>query len=265
MSFQFCSFTMNQSYCRKGLKKHNVIIDNEEDKSLRVTTILPQNELFIVHMKLSSDVKSKPTLRIGETSGKIEIDLEKCQKGRWTNIGTPLDQHLWFGDRQDLPEIYRDWSIAEMRDITHNTKYIVLSRPESCHMVVAPGQHVMFATMVENTEMVRSYTPVTNLDKDDPEGSLVFLIKIYPDGVLTSWLSTLGIGDHVRLSNSAGSFCMADIPESGQVMLLAAGTGITPFISIIKTLSSHKHKPTVRLLTFDRTPKDIIWRDEVIP
>ena len=246
------------------MKKYNVIVDNEEDRSLKVTTILPQNEIFIVHLKLSSDVKSKPILRIRETSGKIEIDLEKCQKGRWTNIGSPLDQNLWFGDRKDMPETFRHWSIAEMRDITHNTKLIVLSSPESCHMKVGPGQHVMFSTMVENTEMVRSYTPVTHLDREDPEGSLVFLIKIYPDGVLTSWLSTLSVGDHVRVSNTAGSFSMGDIPQSGQVILLAAGTGITPFISIIKTLSNNKVRPTVKLVTFDRTPKDIIWKDEVI-
>ena len=253
------------STCRKGLKKHNVILDQDE-KTVKVTTMLPQNETFIVHLQLQSDVRPTKTIRIGETSGKIEIDFLKCSAGRWQTIGTPLDQHCWFGDRKDVTDSYRDWRVVESRDVTHNTRYIVLQRPETCVMSVGPGHHVMIRAELENTEIVRPYTPVSSLDTDHApdDGRLEFLIKMYPDGALTgSYLSRLGVGDSVRVSDCHGSFSMTQVPDHGHVTLLSAGTGITPMLTIMSTLSHQNQRPAVKLVTFDKTPADIIWRDEV--
>ena len=76
-----------------------MIIENEES-GFKVTVFLPQQEVFIVHMKLANPVNSKFKMRVGEMSGKIEIDLEKSIKQRWQSIGNPLEKHLWFGQRK---------------------------------------------------------------------------------------------------------------------------------------------------------------------
>ena len=150
-----------------------MIIDNEENY-FKVTLVLPLNEVFIVHVKLLNLVKNNCKLRIGAASGKIEIDLEKLEKKRWMNIGTPLDQHLYFGDRRDHVDIYRMWTVSDTCHVTHNTKYIVMSPPDTCHFHVAPGHHVQFRTTVEDTEIVRSYTPVVPLD-NAADNNLYFL------------------------------------------------------------------------------------------
>ena len=58
---------------------------------------------------------------------------------------------------------------------------------------------------------------------------------------------------------------MSQIPSStdSEVYLLAAGTGITPMLSILHALKTVKQKPKLRLFTFDRTIKDIIWKDQI--
>merc|ERR1719499_2349361 len=134
-------------------------------------------------MKLLHLVKNSCKLRIVGSGGKIEIDLEKIEKKRWLNIGTPLDKHLYFGDRKDHVDSYRMWTVADMCNVTHNSKYIVLSPPDTCHFHVAPGHHVQFRTTVEDTEIVRSYTPVIPLDTP-ADNNLHFLIKIYSDGAM---------------------------------------------------------------------------------
>ena len=55
---------------------------------------------------------------------------------------------------------------------------------------------------------------------------------------------------------------MSDI-NCDNVCLLAAGTGITPMLSILPSLATLGKKKTVRLVTFDRSPKDIIWKTQV--
>ena len=165
---------------------------------------------------------------------------------------------------QDLVEIYREWTVSDTCHVTHNTKHIVLSPPWTCHQVVGPGHHVQWRTSRENTEIVRSYTPVNILDCDG-DGNLHFLIKIYSDGALTPYVGSLSVGDKVNISDTSGTFSMSQIPSSpdAEVYLLAAGTGITPMLSILHALKTFKQKPKLRLFTFDRTIKDIIWKDQI--
>ena len=76
-----------------------MIVDNTQD-SLRITTYLPGKEAFVFHMRLHMTVESSSTLRVGSSSGKVEIDLLKCKKQKWQGLGAPLDNHLWFGAAQ---------------------------------------------------------------------------------------------------------------------------------------------------------------------
>ena len=81
---------------RKGVRKENIIIDNTQD-SLKTIIYLPGKEAFVFHMHLHMQVESSSTLRVGSSSGKVEIDLIKCKLQKWQGLGTPLENHLWFG------------------------------------------------------------------------------------------------------------------------------------------------------------------------
>lgn len=120
----------------------------------------------------------------------------------------------------------------------------------------------------------KNYTPVLSnlLDNDgltDETGfmnKLYFIIKIYPNGVLTSKLNQLKIGDSVDISD----YQSVDFDIENHVMnpkhwfLFAAGTGITPFCRIISYLlnQSDENVKSVTLTFFNKTEKDIIWRDQ---
>ena len=151
--------------------------------------------------------------------------------------------------------------------MTHNTKLLLLSPPPTtCQFSVPVGHHVNIRTVIEDTEILRPYTPVTDLNNiisGQDDTSLLFLIKIYPDGAVTPGLGRLTPGDLVTISDHLGSFSMTQIPEDRAVTLLTAGTGITPMVAILTSLQSRKQRPQLRLVTFDRTPEDIIWKDQV--
>ena len=75
-----------------------MIVDNAGE-TLRVSVTLSE-EMFLLNVRLTSPVDLSNVIRIGASSGKIEIDLTKSTPGRWKSLGTPLDKHLWFGLRQ---------------------------------------------------------------------------------------------------------------------------------------------------------------------
>ena len=171
-------------------------------------------------------------------------------------------------------ETYREWRVVRVREDTHNTRHFLLSPPPGLHLRPGVGQHLLFRAVegrwANEMEITRSYTPVfplikQELEEGEVEGCLQFLIKIYPDGMLTPGLGRLGVGDTVTISNHTGSFRASQVPVSrdSQLYLLAAGTGITPIIGLLAHLQKLASKPAVKLITFDRSEEDIIWRAEI--
>ena len=168
---------------------------------------------------------------------------------------------------EDVAETWRDWTVRSSTGDTHNTRHLVLCPPPGCHQRVATGRHVTFKASVEGVEVTRSYTPVVPLLKgcQQSEECLEFLIKVYPDGVMTPGLGELKPGDTVSVSNPQGDFLLSSVPLTAdcKLYLLAAGTGLTPMIGLLSAIQKLPRKPAVKLLTFDRTAEDVIWRTEV--
>lgn len=84
--------------------------------------------------------------------------------------------------------------------------------------------------------MSRPYTPVWPLVETTEYGpisedTLCLLVKSYPNGKLSQHLCSLHQGDTIEVSRPQGSFeCWT---AKTNLILIAAGTGITPMISII--------------------------------
>lgn len=65
---------------------------------------------------------------------------------------------------------------------------------------------------------------------------LEFFIHLVPAGLLTPRLFTLKIGDRLWLSNRVtGAFTFEHVPEDANVVLIATGTGLAPYVSMLST------------------------------
>lgn len=63
-----------------------------------------------------------------------------------------------------------------------------------------------------------------------------FYLNLVPGGVLTPRLFTLKIGDRIWLSQRVtGSFTFDSVPEDANVVLIANGSGLAPYISMLTT------------------------------
>ena len=93
------------------------------------------------------------------------------------------------------------------------------------------GEFCMIGLDVEPKKIMRAYSIVsTNYDDH-----LEFLSIKVPDGPLTSKLQHLQIGDEVLINpKSTGSLVVDYLYPKDNLVLLATGTGIAPFMSIIK-------------------------------
>lgn len=100
---------------------------------------------------------------------------------------------------------------------------------------VAPfqaGQFTKLALNINNEVVGRPYSFV-NAPGQNP---LEFYFIQVPGGLLTQRLAMLAVGDAVLvLPNGFGFLTLSEVPEARHLWLLSTGTGIGPFLSILKT------------------------------
>lgn len=93
---------------------------------------------------------------------------------------------------------------------------------------------------------------------------LEFYIAIVPDGALTSRLALAKEGDRVFIAPKiTGTFTLHDVPADANLVLVSTGTGIAPFMSMLRTPSTWKVGRKISVIHGVRYPKDLAYREEL--
>ena len=94
------------------------------------------------------------------------------------------------------------------------------------------GQFVRVALDIDGERLARPYSLVNTPDDD----YLEVYFNIVPEGPLTPKLAKLEEGDEIFVTDKANGFLtVTEIPECKYLWLLATGTGVGPFLSILKS------------------------------
>jgi benzoate/toluate 1,2-dioxygenase reductase subunit len=91
-----------------------------------------------------------------------------------------------------------------------------------------PGQYVNIG--VPGSDQHRAYS----FSSAPGAARMSFLIKNVPGGLMSSWLATARPGDALDLTGPLGSFYLR--PVTRPVLMLAGGTGLAPFLSMLEEM-----------------------------
>ena len=97
-----------------------------------------------------------------------------------------------------------------------------------------PGQH--FELCIPGSSVIRKYSVVSSMYSNDK--NLEFGIQLIPGGALSPKLWELKEGDEIELRGPLGRSFVWDSTNSGPLVLIGAGSGITPLLSIY---DSYRH------------------------
>jgi len=144
--------------------------------------------------------------------------------------------------------------VLEAQFITHDVKRFAVEKPPNFDF--DPGQSVHLSiNLPEWKNELRPFS-ITNLKDED---YLEFMIKIHNDhqGV-TNMLGRINSGAEFIIHNVFG-----DIQYKGPGVFIAGGSGITPFISIFRSLYKNKQIDGNRLIYSNKTFADVILDQEL--
>lgn len=148
--------------------------------------------------------------------------------------------------------------LVDTKTITHNTKQFRFEIPPGISFDYLPGDHIRIYPDKNNAKEFRPYTPTTTPDE---KGFFELVIKRYPGGKVSPYMHERKPGDMIAISgpHEGGHFEDGMAREVGMV---AGGTGITPMISIIRSILKRRLDVQIFLLFANKSVDDIILKDE---
>lgn len=124
-----------------------------------------------------------------------------------------------------------------------------------------PGQYLTLRAAIDGRELRRCYSICSGMDDD----RLQVAIKRIDGGVFSTWAhANLRAGDTVDVAPPQGSFGLApDVTRARRYMCIAAGSGITPVLSIVKSLLAREPESELTLIYGNQRSTSIMFREEL--
>lgn len=130
-------------------------------------------------------------------------------------------------------------------------------RPNRHWQGMLPGQHVNVGVEIEGRRLVRSYSP-TLLD----DGNLAITVKAITGGLVSGHLARdARIGDIIALDTAFGEMTLPAATDS--LLLLAAGSGITPMRALLRALAARGMPTKVDLMYWARRRDELCFVEEL--
>lgn len=158
-----------------------------------------------------------------------------------------------------------DFHKLEIEDIykeTIDTSVVTFKVPDTLKAAFKfrQGQHLTLKKVIKEEDVRRSYS----LCSSPLEGKLQVAVKQIPEGKFSTYINTkLSSGDVLEVMPPSGHFGVDVSPTAKDYVAFAAGSGITPILSMIKAHLEAEPKSTFQLFYLNRTVKSIIFKEEI--
>jgi ferredoxin--NADP+ reductase len=150
------------------------------------------------------------------------------------------------------------WLEARVIENRHWTPALFSLRAEGARLSFEAGQFVRIALDVEGERVARPFSMVNA--PHDPV--LEFYGIVVPEGPLSPRLARLAPGDMLHVApNPAGFLVLSELPGAETLWLVSTGTGIAPFLSILRTDTPWRRYRNVVLVHAVRHAHELVYRE----
>ena len=151
--------------------------------------------------------------------------------------------------------------IVDVRNETADSATVTIKPGWGFSADYQPGQYVGIGLRVEGRWHWRSYS-LTSVPVRDKK-RITITVKATPEGFLSSHLvNGVTPGTIVRLAAPKGDFALPD-PPPPKILFVSAGSGITPLMAMLRSLTARGHRPDIVHLHSAPTAEDVIFHDEL--
>lgn len=153
--------------------------------------------------------------------------------------------------------------VAEIYKETEDTSVVTFDIPSELKDVFKfrQGQHLTLKADIKGEDVRRSYS----LCSSPFENQWKVAVKQIPEGKFSTYMNKkVKVGDHIDVMSPSGTFGVNCNPDNAKnYLFFAAGSGITPVLSMIKTHLAIEPNSTCKLFYVNKTAKSIIFKEDL--
>jgi ring-1,2-phenylacetyl-CoA epoxidase subunit PaaE len=162
-------------------------------------------------------------------------------------------------DTRSRRPVFHPLTVAAVEGLTDDSAAVTFEVPAELLPAFdfRAGQSLTLRRVIDGEEHRRSYSICA------PAGARPRIgVRQIPDGLFSSWLvHDVRVGDTIEVQPPAGSF-QADPAVAGRHLCIAAGSGITPMLSIATSVLANPDSQ-VTLLYGNRTTSSVMFAEEL--
>lgn len=153
--------------------------------------------------------------------------------------------------------------VTDIKDLSHDTKLyrFISAKPNKALAPFRAGQYIGITVEIDGVRTSRPYSLVSSPNQ------LAYYeigIKRKQGGFVSPYiLDNLKIGDILDATEPMGTFYYNPIFHGNDLVFIAGGCGITPFMSILRNISEKMLPLNCRIIFGCLTEKDILFREEL--
>jgi propane monooxygenase reductase subunit len=161
--------------------------------------------------------------------------------------------------RSGLPIQQAVAEVVAITPVTHDMRHVVLKLIEPTEIKFFPGQYMDIT--VPGSEETRSFSMANTTSRDS--GQLEFVIKVYPDGLFSSFLDTrLAVGDRLDITGPFGVFTLREGLDE-RLIFVGGGAGMAPILALLRSMAERGINRKAVFYYGARTRKDLCFEDEL--
>lgn len=158
---------------------------------------------------------------------------------------------------------FHSLTVAQIEPTTEDCSVVTFEMPreKQSDFQFVQGQYITLKSEIDGEEVRRSYS----LCSSPLDHIWSVAIKKIEGGLFSTYINQkLKTGDVLEVMQPSGSFFVpTDASQTRNYVAFAAGSGITPMLSIIKTHLATESKSTFKLFYLNSTSRSIILKEEI--
>ncbi|CAH2107571.1 unnamed protein product [Euphydryas editha] len=192
------------------------------------------------------------------------FDVYQRQLERYKNLNKYSD-HLY--KQNGISELeYTAFVVKETIKICDTQKILKFKKKNNEEYIKVwwnPGDHFLVKYTSKKSSCSRAYTPIKLKIHSNEDFNFMIVIKKYNDGLVSNYLYNLEIGEVILWRGPYGHYKI-ESNKYKRIIMIAQGTGIAPFMSIIDNIVSNEDDMTKIILYFCcRTIDEVLFRNEL--
>ncbi len=153
-----------------------------------------------------------------------------------------------------------DWLTSRVIENRQWTESLFSLRVEGAQPRFRAGQFVRIALDIGSERVARAFSFVNA--PEDP--ILEFYGVIVPQGPLSPRLARLAVGDELYVApNPAGFLVLSEVPDAETLWLISTGTGLAPFLSILRSEALWQRFRNVVVVHAVRYARELTYRERI--